>query len=245
MAVTTREEFKLYCLRELGYPVIKVNVDDDQVNDRIDYALQKYYDYHYDGSEKVFLKFQVTDTDKVNKYLTVPANVIGISDIFDIGNSYGTNNLFSIRYQIAQNDLYSLTSVSMVPYYMAMQHIQLLEQLLTGKQPIRYNRHTSRLYIDQDWNLINTGDFIIAVGYKAVNPDENPAVWEDQWLKKYATALIKRQWGNNTKKFNGGTLPGGIQYNGQQIYNEADQEIKELEKDLIDSFSIPAADMMG
>jgi hypothetical protein len=245
MAVTNREEFKLYCMRELGFPVVGINVDDDQINDRIDYALQKYYDYHYDGSEKVFIRFQITDTDKLNRYLTVPPNIIGITDILDIGEGDGIDNMFSIRYQIAQNDLYNWTSVSMVPYYMAMQHIQLIQQLLNGKQPIRYNRHTSRLYIDQGWNSLNTGSYIVAVGYKAISPDENPAVWDDQWLKRYATALIKRQWGNNTKKFNGGTLPGGIQYNGQQIYNEADQEIKELEKDLIDSFSIPAADMIG
>lgn len=245
MAVTNREELKMYCLRDLGYPVIKIAVDPDQMDDRIDYALQKYYDYHYDGSEKVYMRYQITDQDKINRYLPIPDNIIGIVDIFDVGSSSGSDNMFSIRYQIAQNDLYNLTSVSMTPYYMAMQHIQLLEQLLNGKQPLRYNRHTDKLYIDQDWNLIGTGSYIIVVAYSAVDPEAYPQVWNDMWLKKYCTALIKKQWGTNLKKYNGVSLPGGVQFNGQQIYNEAVAELAVLDKELIDSFSMPSLDIMG
>lgn len=245
MPLASRDDLKQYCLRQLGHPVIKINVDDDQVNDRIDEAIQKYQNYHYDGSEKVYIRYQITDQNKIDKWLPVANNILGISDIFDIGASYGTDNIFSIRYQIIQNDLYNLTSVSMVPYYMAMQHIQLLEQLLVGKQPLRYNMRTNRLYIDQDWNLVNTGDYIVAIGDAALDPEVHTGVYDDMWLKLYTTSLIKRQYGQNLKKFNGVNLPGGVQFNGQQIYNEAVQEIKELDKRLMNDFCNLPFDMLG
>ena len=141
---TSRAQFKENCLRRLGKPVIEINVDDDQVEDRIDEALRYFWDYHFDGSEKTYYKHQVTSQDKINKYITIPENIIGVVNLFDIGNALNTNNLFNIRYQIALNDLYTLTSVSMVPYYMAIQHVQFLEQMLVGKQPLRYNRHTNK-----------------------------------------------------------------------------------------------------
>ena len=143
---TNRAEFKENCLRKLGKPVIEINIDEDQLEDRVDEALRYYYDYHFDGSSKIYYKHQITNDDKTNKYITLPENIIGAVSIFDIGSALGTNNLFNIRYQIALNDLYTLTSVSMIPYYMAIQHIQFLEQLLVGRQPIRYNRHTSAMH---------------------------------------------------------------------------------------------------
>ena len=155
---TSRSEFKENCLRRLGKPVIEINVDDDQVEDRIDEALRYFWDYHFDGSEKLYYKHQVTQTDKTNKYITLPENVIGAVNIFPIGNALNTNNLFNIRYQIALNDLYTLTSVSMVPYYMALTHIQFLEQMLIGQQPLRYNRHVNRLYIDMDWERVDVNE---------------------------------------------------------------------------------------
>jgi hypothetical protein len=134
---TSRATFKEYCLRSLGKPVIEINVDDDQVDDRVDEALKYYWDYHFDGSEKLYYKYQVTDQTKADRYITMPENVIGVINLFPVGQALNTNNLFNIRYQIALNDLYTLTSVSMVPYYMAMQHVQFLEQMLVGQQPIR------------------------------------------------------------------------------------------------------------
>lgn len=246
MAVpTTRSQFKEYCLRTLGKPVLEINVDDDQVEDRIDQALRYYWDYHFDGSEKTYYKHQVTAQDKANKYITLPENIIGAINIFDIGDALNTNNMFNIRYQIALNDLYTLTSVSMVPYYMALQHIQMLEYLLVGKQPIRYNRHTDKLYIDMDWNKLEDNHYLIVEAYEVIDPDVYTDAWGDRWLAQYATALIKKQWGTNLKKFEGMTLPGGIKFNGQKIYDEADEEIKALEKEMISSYSLPVTDMIG
>jgi len=246
MAVpATRNDFKEYCLRRLGKPVIEINVDDDQVEDRIDESLRYYWDYHFDGSEKVYYKHQVTADDKTNRYITLPENIIGAVNIFDIGDALNTNNMFNIRYQIALNDLYSLTSVSMVPYYMAIQHIQFLEYILVGKQPIRYNRHTDRLYLDMDWNKLDDGHYLIVEAYQVVDPDTYTDAWGDRWLAMYCTAQIKRQWGNNLKKFGGMQLPGGLTFNGQQIYNEAQDELLALEKEMISSYSLPVTDMIG
>lgn len=246
MAVpTTRNEFKEYCLRKLGKPVIEINVDDDQVEDRIDEAIRYYWDYHFDGSEKLYYKHQVTANNVTNKYITLPENIIGAVRIFNIGDPMVTNNLFDIRYQIALNDLYTLTSVSMVPYYMAFQHVQLLEQLLVGQQPIRYNRHTNKLYVDMDWNKVNVDNYLIVEAYEVIDPNTYTDAWGDRWLARYATALIKRQWGSNLTKFSGMQLPGGVQFNGDKIYNDAENEIDALEKEMIVSYSLPVTDMIG
>ena len=246
MAVpTTRAEFTEYCLRKLGKPVIEINVDEDQVSDRIDEALRWYWDYHFDGAEKTYYKKAVDQTDIDNKYITMPENIIGVINIFDLGSAMGLNNLFNIRYQIALNDLYTLTSVSMVPYYMAMSHVQFLEQMLIGKKPLRYNRHMNRLYIDMDWQQIQPGEYIIVEAYQVVDPDVYTDAWADRWLARYATCLIKQQWGQNMKKFRGMKLPGGIEFNGQQIYDEATQEREALEKEMIYTYSLPATDMIG
>ena len=242
---TTRSLFKEYCLRTLGKPVIEINVDDDQVDDRVDEALSYYWDYHFDGTEKIFYRYQVTSQTKIDRYVPVPENVIGVVNLFPIGQGLNTNNLFNIRYQIALNDLYTLTSVSMVPYYMALTHVQFLEQMLVGQQPLRYNRHVNRLYIDMDWSIINEGDYIIAEAYQIVDPATYADVWKDRWLLRYATCLIKQQWGNNLKKFGGMQMPGGITFNGQQIYDEATSERRELEQEMITSYSLPVTDMIG
>lgn len=242
---TTRAEFKENCLRRLGKPVIEINVDDDQVDDRVDEALRYYWDYHFDGSSKTFYKYQITQTDKDNGYITIPENIIGVINIFDLGSALGTNNLFNIRYQIALNDLYTLTSVSMVPYYMAVQHIQFLEYLLVGKQPLRYNRNVNRLYIDMDWDRLNVGEYLVVEAYEVVNPDTFTDAWSDRWLLRYAACLIKQQWGTNLKKFEGMQMPGGLRFNGQQIYNEATEEREKLEQEMIYTYSLPVTDMIG
>ena len=242
---TTRADFKEYCLRKLGKPVIEINVDDDQVDDRVDEALLYFADYHFDGTEKTYYKYRIQQTDIDNKYITLPDNIIGAVNIFPIGQGLNTNNLFNIRYQIALNDLYTLTSVSMVPYYMALTHVQFLEQMLVGQQPFRYNRHVNRFYIDMDWSIINVDDFVIIEAYQVVDPDTFTQTWGDRWLARYATALIKQQWGGNIKKYQGMQLPGGLTFNGQQIYNEATEERKELEAEMISSYSLPITDMIG
>jgi hypothetical protein len=246
MAVpTSRSEFKEYCLRKLGKPVIEINVDDDQVEDRIDESLKYFYDYHFDGSERTFYKHLITSNDVTNKYITLPENIIGAVRIFNIGDPMVTNNLFDIRYQIALNDLYTLTSVSMIPYYMMFQHIQLLEQLLVGQQPIRYNRHTNKMFVDMDWNKVNVGNYLLVEAYEVINPDVYTDAWGDRWLQEYCTEKIKYQWGSNLSKFTGLQLPGGVQFNGDKIKDEAKLAIDSLEKEMISSYSLPVTDMIG
>jgi len=247
MAVpNSRDQFKEYCLRKLGKPVIEINVDDDQVDDRVDEALKKYYDFHFDGSDKIYYKHQVTETDKVNKYITMPENILGVVNLFPISDpSVRSDDIFNIRYQIALNDLYTLTSVSMVPYYMVMEHLALIQELLVGKQPIRYNRHKDRLYVDMDWNNINVGEYLLVEAYEIVDPDVWTDAWGDNWLQRYCTELIKKQWGSNLTKFTGMQLPGGIQFNGEKIYDDAVAEIAKLEENLIGSYSLPVMDMVG
>jgi hypothetical protein len=246
MAVpTTRAAFKEYCLRRLGKPVIEINVDEDQVEDRVDDALRYYWDYHFDGTEKIYYKHLVTDTDKTNKYITVPDNVIGAVNLFNIADpSIRSDDLFNIRYQIALNDLYTLTSVSMVPYYMVMEHLSLISEMLVGKQLLRFNRHMNRLYIDMDWNSLSN-EYLLVEAYQIIDPNEYVDVWKDQWLMRYATALIKRQWGSNLTKFTGMQLPGGLTFNGEKIYNDAVAEIADLEDKMISSYSLPVSDMVG
>jgi len=246
MAVpTTRSAFKEYCLRKLGKPVIEINVDEDQLDDRVDEALRYYWDYHFDGSHKTYYKHLITEQDVVNKYVTLPENIIGAISIFDIGDAVNTNNLFNIRYQIALNDLYTLTSQSMVPYYMAMQHIQFLEELLVGKQPIRYERHRDRLHVDMDWAKVSPGQFLIVEAYEVVDPDVWTDAWGDRWLQNYCTAKIKYQWGSNLTKFTGLNLPGGVQFNGEKILDDAAAEIAKMEEEMLNSYSLPNMDMIG
>jgi hypothetical protein len=193
----------------------------------------------------MYYKALIDQTAINNKYVTLPDNIIGTINIFPIGSSLSTNNLFNIRYQIALNDLYDLTATTMVPYYMAMQHIQLLEQLLVGQQPIRYNRRNNRLYIDMDWNKSPVGTYIVVEAFQIVDPVSFPKVWKDRWLLEYATQLIKRQWGDNLIKYVNVSLPGGAQFNGQKIYDDADREVRRLEDSMLRGFSSPVQMFIG
>lgn len=245
-APTTRTEFKDYILRRLGHPVIEINVDDDQIEDRIDDALRYYWDYHFDGTEKLYYKHQVTSTDKTNKYITIPENIIGAIRVFPIGDPMArSDDLFNIRYQIALNDLYTLTSVSMIPYYMTMQHLALIQEILVGQAPIRYNRNQNKLWVDMDWDKVNVGEYLLVEAYEVVDPEDFPDVWKDRWLMQYATALVKRQWGAHLTKFSGVALPGQVTFNGEKIYDDAVTEIEKLEDEMINSYSLPVSDMIG
>ncbi len=247
MAVpTTRAEFKEYCLRKLGKPVIEINVDDDQVEDRIDESIRYYWDYHFDGTEKVYYKHLITNTDITNKYITLPENIVGAVRVFPIGDpSIRSDDMFNIRYQIALNDLYTLTSYSMIPYFMAMQHLSLISEMLVGQQPIRYSRHRDRLYVDTKWENYNAGEYLLIEAYEVLDPDTYSDMWADRWLQNYTTAKIKYQWGSNLTKFTGMQLPGGVQFNGEKIFNDAKDEIEAMEKEMISSYSLPVMDMIG
>lgn len=242
---TTRDEFKEYCLRSLGKGAIKIAVTVEQVDDRVDEALNYYADYHFDATEKQYYKHQVTQEDVENGYITVPENIIGVINIFDIGDTLSTNNLFNIKYQFMLNFIHDITTSQITPYYTAMQYIQLLEEVFIGKQPIRYQRHNDRLYIDTDWDKIPAGTWVVAECYSVIDPEEFADVWKDRWLLRYATALIKRQWGNNLKKYGGMMMPGGVTFNGQQIFDEAVEEIEKLETEVIRDYSLPNAMMIG
>ena len=247
MAVpTSKATFKEYCLRKLGKPVIEINVDDDQIDDRIDECIRYYWDYHFDGTEKTYYKQAVTDQIKSDKYITLPENIIGAIRVFQIGDpSIRASDMFNIRYQIALNDLYQLTTVSLLPYYMAMQHLGTITELLVGQQPIRYNRHTNKMHIDMDWTKIDVGQFLLVEAYEVIDPDTYTNAWGDRWLQEYTTQKIKYQWGSNLTKFSGMVLPGGVQFNGEKILDDAEKAIEKLEQEMISSYSLPVADMIG
>ena len=242
---TTKATFKEHCLRRLGKPVIEINVDEDQLDDRVDEALDYYADYHFDGFEHTYYKHQVTDTDKTNKYITLPDNIIGVVDLFDIGDATSTNNLFNVRYQIALNDLYDLSRYELVPYYMNFQNIRMIEGILVGKQRLRFNRHLNQLHVDMDWNRFNTGDYIVCKAYRVIDPDTYTDVWKDRWLLRYAACLIKLQWGSNLTKFEGMQLPGGVQFNGAKLYDDAFAERQQLEEEIQSNYVYPPEDMVG
>jgi hypothetical protein len=172
MAVpTTRDEFKEYCLRSLGKPVIEINVDDLQVDDRIDQALRFYWDYHFDGTEKVYFKHEITADTIANMYIDMPENIIGAVKMFPIGDpATSSGDIFNIRYQIALNDLYTLTNVALIDYYMTMEHLALVQEILVGKPQIRYNRHRNRLHIDEGKADLTIGQYILVEAYEYVDP---------------------------------------------------------------------------
>jgi len=242
----SRTTMKDYCLRRLGKPVIEINIDDDQMDDRIDEALLYYQDYHFDGVETTWLKHAITQTDIDNNYISITnAATIGIVDIFDIGDSTSTNNLFNVRYQIALNDLYDLSRYDLVPYFMNFMNIRFIEEMLIGKQPLRYNRHLNKLAIDMDWLKVNVGDYLVAKVYNKIDQDVNTDVWGDRWLQRYVSALFQIQWGKNLTKFVGMQLPGGVQFNGEQILQQGLEEKNKLEEEMISSYSLPVHDMTG
>jgi hypothetical protein len=246
MVPTTRKEFKEYCLRSIGKPVIEINVDDDQVEDRIDQALRYYWDYHFDGSERIYYKHLITTQDADNGYITLPENIIGVVRIFEIGDpATSSGDLFNIRYQIALNDLYTLTNISLVPYYMTMTHLGVIQELLVGKTKIRYSRHRDRLYIDKLKSEWPVGQYFLVEAFEVLDPEVYSDVWSDRWLQHYTAQLIKRQWGTNLTKFEGLQLPGGVTFNGTKIYDDADAEIKRLEEEMQNSYSLPPIDMYG
>lgn len=243
---TSRTTFKDYLLRQLGEPVIQVNVDPAQIEDAIDNALLLYEQYHFDGTERVFYKHTATSNDITNQYLTLDPSIIGVTSIFDIGMNMNINSLFNLRYQLRMNDLFDFSSKSYVPYIMAMRHIETLQEQFIGKKPIRWNRHTHILHIDFDWTEdVRPGDFIIIDCYMVVDPNVYTGIWSDTWLRKYATALLKVQWGTNMKKFKGMTLLGGQTMDGQTIYDEGIETKDALEKELLSSWSLPTFDMIG
>jgi hypothetical protein len=245
--VTNRNQFTDYCLRKLGFPVIEINVDPDQVEDRIDDALQYFQDYHFDGLQKTYYIHKITQEDINQRYLDLSdvrdnsnnaTEIVGVTRIFPLMDSQASISMFDLRYQLRLNELYDFTSASYINYTMTMQHLRMLEQLFVGETPIRYQRHMQKLFIDWGWGQSSApvGSIVVIEAYAIINPTVYNRVWDDRWLKRYGTALVKRQWGENLKKFGGIQLPGGVVLNGDKIFEEAMDEIKELEEDMENNY---------
>ena len=251
---STRETLKQYCLRNLGKPVIDINVDDDQVEDRIDEALQYFAQYHVDGVERMYLKYLVTADDitrmttdasesvtensitttykRADNFLVVPSSVISVINVFPLSDRANLN-MFDVRYQLRLNDLYDFSSTSIVHYQMTMQHLDFLDHMLVGEKPIRFNQLSNRLYIDQDWsNDISAGEYIIIECYRKLDPNDHTDIFDDLYLKRYATTLIKRQWGQNLSKFSGTAMLGGVTLNGPELFSTAIEEQQKLEEEI-------------
>jgi hypothetical protein len=244
--ITSRELLKEYCLRQLGAPVIEINVDNDQVEDRIDDAFQFYREYHFDAVEKLYLKHEITATNISNQYIEISNAIVGVERIFPMMNKSTGTNIFDIKYQILINDLYTLMSTDLIYYTAVRQQLELINQLLVGQKPIRFNRHMNRLMIDMDWAAdVVEGTYIIVECWRILDPDVYTDVYNDMFLKRYATAQIKKQWGNNLKKFAGVQLPGGVTLNGEIIYQEAIEEIRQIETEIQSRFELPVDMFVG
>ena len=231
---TTREQFKGWVLRKLGAPVIDINVSDEQIDDRLDEAIDFWRDYHYNGSQLVYMKHQITQDDKDNGYITLPTTILGISGIFNMQSSISTGGgIFNVQYQFVLNNLEDITGYNITNYYMSMQHLEFLQEMLVGKPMIRYNKHINRLHIDSSLDTMPVGEYIIIEAYDVIDGDTYSDVWSDRWLQNYASTLVKEQWGANLTKFNGMQLVGGVSFNGEQILSDAKEERRLMEEEAI------------
>lgn len=246
MAVTTRQGLIDYCLRALGEPVVEINIDDQQIEDRVDEAIEYWRQYHSDGAEKIYMKHQVTEQDVANRYIPVPDLVYGITRVFPIAAGTSTSkSIFDLQYQLRLNDLYDLTSTSVIYFSQVMSHLALLDLTLNGHPLYRFNRFTNKLYIEEDWTQnIAPGTFLLVEAYRVLDPTDAPRMYGESWLKHYVTALLKKQWATNIKKFQGLQLPGGVTIDGDKLYDEATREIQDLEESLKNK-SAPLEFFMG
>ena len=272
---SSRAELKEYCLKQLGKPVLEINVDDDQIDNLIDDAIQYFHERHYDGIERVYLKHKLTPANKniaaqstpvgsattspvvvgagltsatyvegVN-YLPMPDSIIGVNKVLKINSSSVSDGLFNVKYQIFLNDVYYFGAIDLLNYAMVKRYLEDLDYLLNPDVQVRFNKLNHKLYLDIDWKQIAADQYVIIDCFRIVNPNDAPKLYNDWWLKKYLTALIKKQWGQNMIKFNGVQLPGGIQLNGRQIYDDGVGEIEKLEEQLKKEYELPPMDLIG
>lgn len=279
-AINTRQKLVDYCFRQLGAPVVEINVDDEQVDDRVDDALRYMSEYHFDGVERVYLKYQLTQADIDRKYLLLEADnssslsyadryqtmteagltggtpthlsggvvpidnlITSVTKIFHI--SQQTIDMFDVRYQYALNDLYTFGTIDLIQYDLTQQYLSLLRQFLSPEKQVEFSRVTNRLEIHMDWKIVKPGAYLIIECYRILDPRVHPEIYEDRMLKKYLTALIKRQWGVNMSKYSGIKMPGDVTLRGVDIATEAQKEIDEIEKEIITKYELPVDFMMG
>ena len=276
----SRSDFKNYCLRQLGAPVLEINVADEQIDDIIDDALQYFHERHFDGVLRTYLKYQVTqddidrgkgpgqdgvlgittttatstidgasmqfDWEENSNYLQVPPAVIGVEKVFHFDGSQSmSNGMFSIKYQLFLNDIYFWGAMEMLTYNMTRTYLADLEFALTTQKQFRFNQRMDRLYLDVSWSELTAGDYIVIDCFRTLDPNDYTRVWNDSFLKKYTTALLKKQWGQNLIKFNGVKLPGGVELNGRDIYEDGVKELEVIREMMSNTYELPPLDMIG
>ena len=273
-----------YCLRQLGAPVLEINVADEQIDDLMDDALQYFQERHFDGVERMYLKHQLTqdevdrgqasnEADSTNtvgivttsatstnisgygttvtnwyensNFLQVPDSVIGIEKVFKFDSSTISTGMFSIKYQLFLNDLYQFSSLDLLQYAMTKTYLEDIDRLLTTDKQIRFNQRQDRLYLDIDWSAEDKDNWLVIECFRIVDPNSFTGIYNDSFLKRYLTALIKRQWGQNLIKFTGVKLPGGIELNGRQIYDDAQVELDKIQEMMSNTYELPPFDMIG
>ena len=243
---TTRATLQDYCLRNLGAPVIEINVDEDQIEDRTDDALQFYQEFHSDGVIREYLKHELTATDITNSYITVADSVTSIVRMLKINASSGSV-LFDMGYHMRMNDIFMLQGLStqLQSYEQSQQKLSLIDHTLNTEEHIRFSRHINRVHMDEGFGDLVAGEFIVLEVYSIIDPGTYADVYNDFYLKKYLTALIKKQWGSNMMKFDGFQLPGGITMNGRQMFEDAVEEIAGLEEECRLMWAMPDNFLMG
>lgn len=245
----SRQSLIDYSLRKLGDPVIEINVDQDQIEDKVDDALQKYREFHSDATVRIFLKHQLTAADITNKYITLSDDILFVSKVFPFNPTFGTTNMFDIKYQMMLSSMGDFMHFAggMSYYYQMQQYLDFLDMLLDGTPLTTFSRKQNRLYIHgslEDKDLVE-GQYLIAEVFQIIDEDSHTSVWDDMWLKEYTTALIKQQWGMNLIKFEGMQLPGGVTINGRQIFDDANAEIERLEEKIRSEHELPVDFFMG
>jgi len=279
---SSRSELADYCKRQLGAPVLEINVADEQVDDIIDDAVQYFQERHFDGVSQAYLKYKITDEDidrgrasmetgkkttgittetaeasivgaattftyfENSNYLQIPPSVIGITKIYHFdGTNTMTNNMFSVKYQLFLNDIYYWGSTELLTYAMTKTYLEDINFLLTTEKQIRFNKRMDRLYLDIDWGSVTKDDYLVIDCFRQLDPDDHTRVWNDSFLKRYTTALLKRQWGQNLLKFQGVKLPGGVELNGRQIYDDANRDLEIIREQMSNTYELPPLDMIG
>ena len=278
---SSRTELIDYCKRQLGAPVLEINVADEQIEDILDDAIQFFQERHFDGVYPTFLKYKLTENDikrgrsrgdrtdnvgittttasatidggttnfswtETSNYLQVPPEVIGVTKIFHFdGTNSMSSGMFSVKYQLFLNDVYYWGAMEMLSYAMTKTYLEDINFLLTTQKQIRFNQRQDRLYMDIDWANVNEDDYIVMDCYRVLNPNDYSRVWNDSFLKMYLTALVKRQWGQNLMKFTGVKLPGGVELNGRQMYDDAEKELERIREMMSNSYELPPLDMIG
>jgi hypothetical protein len=252
MVPTDRESFKNWCLRALGHPVVLINVDDEQVDDRVDEALRFWQQFHFDGSERTYIAYEIDQTDIDNKYLTIAENVWGITRVFPFSSGMSSGDgLFDIKYQMMHNDIFGLRGSAMIQgnlqyYVMTQQYLSLINMILVGETPIRFNRHTDRLHIDWDWgSKLQVGDFVMVEAFQVLDPATYSDIWSDDLLAELCIAMILRQWGTNMSKYGTVQLLGGVTMNGLELKAEAINSVMEVKQRIRDMYEAPPMMQMG